>query len=765
MAWRRKARLLFLINCTQFFVGLTASLAQSGTDQGAKQSSAQSAASLPLITVNGLKRRQAKLTAAKRKEAVQGQAVGAEAVSPNGPPITSGPPTITTSAGPVSGYHAFTAVSANKTSTPIEQIPQTIDVLPRAVIDDQKPLTQDELFHNISDVSGMAADYSPYGISYKVRGFLAERYVDGLPNYNDGGDYSSTVNTERIEVIKGPGGLFYQGGLGVIGGVIDTISKLPGATPAYHAGVNFGSFALYNPWFDVNQPLNDSGTALFRLTGEFAHSRDYVDVIENDRFSLNPTFTFDNHDGSVLTVQGSVSQRQSQTYAGLPAIGTLETSAFSIRPTLFFGDQDIPKSPSDYAGATVRFDHEINDVWSFNVATRYESSQLKNQSQAFFVNTPAVPPSTFTDFNFHLLDGNDDFSIAPNLIGKFNLGPTQNTLLLGADYDRVHATVFAWEGLAGLIDLSNPNPVFPAYSDPAITGFSAEGFLEHVTNSGAIVQWQSTIFDRLHISAGLREAYVDVQNTNFVAGTGPSYDSKETKLLPKIGAAYDLLHGVTAFVGYGEGLRGERLFTGPVVPKPEQTVQVESGLKLSLPAGFAATVSAFDITYRNVATGDPTTPLQELQVGEERSKGFDADITWQPIPGLSILANYAYVDARIVQDGNVFPAGNFVDFVPQNSGRLWANYKFLSGSLKNLVIGAGVYSATRQTLDLTDQFWTPGYTILDAKIAYETKDWTIALVAKNLTDRHYFVPYSYFALATVAPGTPLTLLASLSFKN
>ena len=170
------------------------------------------------------------------------------------------------------GYHALTAVTATKTPTPVEQNSQTIAVLPRSVIDDQKPVTQNDLLHNVSAVTGMPEN-SLYGFNYKVRGFLAERYVDGLPNYNDGGDYTFVVNTERVEVIKGPDGLFYQGGLGVIGGVINNVSKLPMAVPQYQAGLNTGSFDSYNPWFDVNQPLDEHRQRAVRVTGEFAHSR------------------------------------------------------------------------------------------------------------------------------------------------------------------------------------------------------------------------------------------------------------------------------------------------------------------------------------------------------------------------------------------------------------------------------------------------------------------------------------------------------------
>jgi iron complex outermembrane recepter protein len=130
---------------------------------------------LPTVVVHANKGpHQAK---AKRRRAAapiaRAPAPAADAIPPIGPPVTA------TTAGPVSGYRALTAVTGTKTPTPIEQIPQTVVVLPRSVIDDQNPITQNELLHNISDVSGMP-DYAPYGVYYKVRGFVAERYVDGL---------------------------------------------------------------------------------------------------------------------------------------------------------------------------------------------------------------------------------------------------------------------------------------------------------------------------------------------------------------------------------------------------------------------------------------------------------------------------------------------------------------------------------------------------------------------------------------------------------
>jgi iron complex outermembrane receptor protein len=235
------------------------------------------------------------------------------------------------------------------------------------------------------------------------------------------------------------------------------------------------------------------------------------------------------------------------------------------------------------------------------------------------------------------------------------------------------------------------------------------------------------------------------------------------KALPRIGAAFDLMRGLMLFAGYSQGLRGVRFFTGVGAPKPEESVQVEGGVKLALPFGLAGTLAVFDITRRNVPTGDPLQPFLQVQAGEERAKGFDADLTWQPCPGLSVLASYAHVDARVTED-SFFSTGNQVDFVPENSGRLWGNYKFQSGRLRNLSIGAGLYAAGRQALNLDNQFFTPSFVTFDARIAYEFENYTFAVVGKNLADRRYFIPYPYFQ-GRVAPAEPLIVLASVTVRR
>lgn len=667
---------------------------------------------------------------------------------PDSAALNGGPPVTQTTAGPVSGYRALTSVSATGTATPIERIPQAVAVVPRAVLDDQQPLGQMDALRNISAVTPMSAN-TFIGYAYKVRGFPADRYVDGLPNYYDGGDNTSLLNTERIEVLKGPAGILYQGGIGPVGGIINTVSKLPTENRFAEIGVTAGGYRLWDTWFDVNQPLTNGGTALFRMTGDVEKSGDFVDVIEHRRYALNPTLLFNDHDGTRLTIQGSFSSRSFQNYTGLPGAGTVDQSLFKISPTLFPDRPDLGRSWTTYNGVTVRLDHEFNTVWSANATTRVSEMRLEQFGHFLGTDTPLFG-STFPFLSFHLPVDTREIASNANLIGKFAIGPTRNTVLFGADSDRVADKIRDDIGFAGLVDLANP--VFPAYTTPTASAFNSNNLY---VNSGLTAQWQSDVYERLHLLAGVRLANVYIHGTDTVAGS--DFITDAWKPLPRFGAVVDLVKGVSAFADYSQGYRGVPFFNAAGAPKPEEAEQTEAGLKLALPSGFAGTFAWFTNTRRNVMNLLPGSIFLATQVGEQRAQGFDADLTWQPFAGLSILASYAHVTAVVTQD-QLFAPGTVLERVPRDSGRLWVNYKFPDGWLQNVAIGAGLYAASAQAVALDNIYFTPGYVTFDGKIAYETDRWSLGVTGKNLADHRYFVPYASGS-GYIMPADGRTVLA------
>ena len=111
----------------------------------------------------------------------------------------------------------------------------------------------------------------------------------------------------------------------------------------------------------------------------------------------------------------------------------------------------------------------------------------------------------------------------------------------------------------------------------------------------------------------------------------------------------------------------------------------------------------------------------------------------------------------------LYPAGNKIDRVPADSGRLWANYKFQSGWLRNVSVGAGLYAASRQASALDNLYFTAPFVTFDAKIMYEAERWSFGLVGKNLADKRYFQPFpSGYGL--IVPGDPLTVYAFATVK-
>jgi iron complex outermembrane receptor protein len=223
-----------------------------------------------------------------------------------------------------------------------------------------------------------------------IRGFGAQQWLDGLPVNYDTGDRDSFANVERIEVLKGPNAILYGGGTGApTSGAVNVISKLPTDKASIETGLTFGTNNYLRPYFDVNQPLTDDKTVLFRVTGEYTASDSFVDVVHQDRYSFNPTLTFTDKSDTTLTIQGRISRFEQQGYEGLPAVGTVAGN-FRLNPDLFIGPTNIPKSVTEVQGVTVTFDRQFDQYWSFNVKTRWSKSNEDQKSQTTLSAAPDV---------------------------------------------------------------------------------------------------------------------------------------------------------------------------------------------------------------------------------------------------------------------------------------------------------------------------------------------------------------------------------------
>ena len=657
-------------------------------------------------------------------------------------------------------YNAKYSTSATRTDAPIKAIPQSVQVVTRKLINDQQNVTVSETLRNVSGLIPNNVLYTPAVESTRIRGFLAEQLLDGFTQYYNPGDRESTNNLERIEVLKGSNAVLYSGGSGSpVGGVVNMVSKLPKANAFGQFGMRLGSEDFYQPSIDVNQPINDK--VLTRFTGEYTNAGSFLDVIETQRYNLNEAITFTNNDSTNFTIQGRIAKWQQQEYQGLPATGTV-TGDFKIRPELFIGPDDIPPSHSDYYGIWGTLDHWFNDTWSVNAKARYSESEFNQlaqivvgEGQNFTADIPLIG-SIWGLRNTELFQQQVEKSFLFNVLAQFDYGHSQNKVLFGADY-----SVFEDQGFTissqnipinfASTDLASANPQFQPYLK---TWPGTHNLFVTNTTYGGYAQLQSDWYERLHLLFSLRAGVVQIDYLDQTINPGTILTS-ETRLLPRAGAVYDLTKSVSLFVNYSEGMRGQPFtqFREGDKPVPALSESLEAGFKFDVAEQLTGQMAVYQIDRSNVAVSAFENSLRSIPSGKQRSRGFEVDLVYRPLPELQLLGNYAYTDAVFTNDlAPGIPSGSKLFGVPDHSTRLWANYDFSKQhTLSGLSMGAGVYWQSETFLSNRNLFKSDSYYTFDASIAYQYQRYKLAATVKNLTNEFYYQSFGYLG-GRVAPA-------------
>lgn len=465
-------------------------------------------------------------------------------------------------------------------------------------------------------------------------------------------------------------------------------------------------------------------------------------------------------------MQGKVSHWEQQDYQGLPATGTVAGN-FTIRPETFIGPKDIDPSHAEFQGVWGTLEHTLNDIWSLTFKARYTQSEFDQKVQSIFgsdalqADQPLFNSSTWIVVNSELFQEQEEISLVGNVVATFNVGPTDNTVLLGADYSQIDDQGFLEFDLNSLTSVDLNSPVFSSpYRLPASR---INNLFVKNTTYGGYVQLQSTLYERLHFLAGVRLGNVTIDYNNTIPGFSFTAQSDTTKFLPRFGTVFDLTNEVSLFAGYSKGMRGQPFHNFTTVPKPELSRHIEAGVKFDIAKQLTGQIAVYRIDLDNVLVTDSTKIPRLSHFAKQRSQGFEADLIWQPNDKLSFLANYAYTKAEFANGQAGIAKGTPLPGIPEHSGRFWANYRFQQTLLKGLTIGAGIYAQSGVYLSNSHLFKTNSYYTIDASVSYEIDHFKLGVSVKNLTDQSYFERLDYYG-SHVAPGEGLSLFSSISMR-
>jgi iron complex outermembrane receptor protein len=645
-----------------------------------------------------------------------------------------------------------------RTPVPIQQTPQSVQVLTRNLIDEQGLTTLAEALRNVSGVVP-AQPSEAVLIKPIVRGFASEVYVDGLAQYGDASTYdpSSLVGVERIEVAKGPSSLLFGGGTGApVGGLINVVSASPQQKASYAASFRTGSFATVQPAVDINQPIGPNVAA--RVAAEYVSSDDAIDYVTNRRITVAPSLRI-GFDDTSLILRANYSFNKQQEYAGLPfeLVGNPK-----VNPFHFSGAKDAPKTTIENIVLTAEFNHRFSDQVSAQLRARsYQNTVNEFGSFPYLAFYPSVglqyPIITAIMPNVRI----KEISLDGSLTGKFKTGALDHVVIAGASYDLVdyHGTMGFNLFPVGTLDYADPNSTVSF----GPTDYYVDKYVNTYRTLGLYAQDQITL-GPVHVLAGLR--YSRLETTE---GFNNVFSPKHgfNRVDPRLGVTLDVAQGVSLFGGYATGSRAAVFFNPSTTPSSPVTASSwEGGLKFALKqAGLSGTLALFEQKRNHVPISDPLGLAGTRQIGQQRSRGVEADFIWEPAKSFSLLASYAYTRAQVTKD-DFSPAsvGQQLSRVPEHSGRIAARYRFLDGKLKGLGLGAGMTAASGSQTTLPNSDKTGSYAVFDAQASYDLGRWRISISGQNLTNKLYFLPYLYLNQSVVRPANPRSGFVTLSVK-
>ncbi|MBE7385520.1 MAG: TonB-dependent siderophore receptor [Leptolyngbya sp. SIO1E4] len=663
-----------------------------------------------------------------------------------------------------SRYFEPNTATATRTDTPLRDIPQSIQVVPREVLEDQQVITLGDALRNVSGVVRREQIFT--GELFVVRGFTgATTLRDGF-RLNDGGreGFLELSNLETIEVLKGPASILT--GSVQPGGVINLVSKQPLSEPFYDLELRAGNRGLISPRIDLSGPLTADGRLRYRLNALVRREesfRGYDTDIER-RF-VAPTVSWQIGDRTDLTVYLEYLDAERPGDLGLIALGD---EVADVPNDLVVGElDDIAREET--LRVAYQFEHRFSDRWTLRNGFSFF------RSDASAVNTSAISVLDETTGDVSLISTFDSgiqrtFDLQTNVVGEFNTGPIEHKVLLGVDLFRnvldgseIRADFFS------PIILNVFDPVYgtvprPDREDTPIS------LLQDIREDGlgVYLQDQVTLLDNLKLLLGFRYDTIEQEVTNDPTSFNPTSSEStinEDAFTPRVGVVYQPIEAVSLYGSYSTSFSPNTATTvdGELLD-PERGEQFEIGARAELLEGrLVANLAFFDITKENVATTDPDNLGSSVATGEQRSRGIELDVAGEILPGWNIIANYAYTDADITSD-NRGNEGNRLRGVPEHNFNLWTTYTLQQGSLEGLGFGLGFNYVSERFGDTANTFTADGYFLTNAAVSYRRDNWRAALNIRNLFDVDYIESAGRTRRVGIGPGEPFTLIGSFAIE-
>ena len=635
------------------------------------------------------------------------------------------------------------------------QTPAVVTVVNRASIEARGARTTQEM---LQGVPGATASDSPGAIRSSYRGFTGAS-VNHLFNginvqYSIAARPVDSWIYDRAEAIGGASSFLY--GAGGVGGTVNYVTKTAERTPITEGRLRLGSHRLGEASVGLNRRIAGEGARHgdhhLRLDVNHRRAHSHVEGMQSRATQIATSLLSDLTPAlSHLLAYEYQTEHVDRPYWGTPLLQPIGAVGRIDRSTRF-------KNYNSIDGVYAQRVQWLRSVTEWQASSAFS---LKNTFYAYNARRDYRNVEVYT-FN------NDNTAV----IRSSGLLQRHVQRVVGNRIDGVWKSAIAGRASdwAFGLDIShNRQTRYPQYDDNynsrvnpwhfqterffSIPGFSPTIVADdtnRVHTFALYAENRTALVHNLNLITALRHERLHLSLTNHglvtpISPSDPAYISRSYHpTTGRIGVTWDASPGMTFYAQYataadppsgiiatasaGALRNNTRLTTGR---------QFEAGAKFSFWNGQgAATLAAYHITRKNLATQDPNNRRRSLLIGQQSSRGLEAAISLRPTPRWLLEGNIGHSRAKYdsFYINGVSMAGKRPNNSPDTIANLWTSYH-ITPALK---ASAGLRHVSKIYADAANTLHWPAYTLLDLGLSWQMRPGaTLDFRVRNATNKVY----------------------------
>jgi catecholate siderophore receptor len=639
-------------------------------------------------------------------------------------------------------------LSSPKFTEPLRDVPQTINVIPRTVMEQQGATTLRDALRNVPGITFQAGEGGvPAGDQLTIRGFSArtDMFIDGVRDF--GGYTRDAFNLEQVEVSKGPASSI--AGRGSTGGAINQVSKAPFLDTSYTGTIGAGNAEYGRGTLDINQPLGPLGLehAAIRLNAMWNDSDvPGRDQVHSRRWGFAPSLAL-----GVATPTRVTASYFHLAQDGLPEYGLPWVPANTNPELAAYSNGIPPVDQSNFYGLTTRdYEDTVTHLGTLQVERDFSSAftlrnltRLGETTRDSVITSPrfaSVNTSTALNRQLQSRDMNDGIvTNQTNLTLRGRTAGLEHAVTGGVEFTKETSENWLRSGpAAAQADLYDPDPFVPYPGPITRTGARNTG---EANTLGAYAFDTVSIGQRWEVSGGLRWDRFDVDYES-VPATGDTLALGRTDdvVSGRAGVVFKPRPNGSIYAGYGTAFNpsaeGLSLTAATVLLEPEKSRNIEVGTKWDVyRQRLSLTAALFRAEKTNARTpglnpGDPPTVLQ----GRQTVDGVEFGANGRVNDRWSIYGGYSFMHSEIAASNTPAEIDNALALTPEQTFNIWTTYEFPW----RLTIGGGAQYMDSVFRNATNTATVPSYWLLNTLVSYDVNQHlTLRLNGNNLADETY----------------------------